>query len=112
MILHIYGKKDGRKAVVKTYTAETYELLWGTCEDVAAALNLDDLETGTNAELIKMAVNLLMGSMDTVKGLFLDIFDGLTEEELRSASIKEMAQVLVDVVLYTLRTLEIHAPKN
>ena len=112
MKLNIYGKKDGRKAVIKTYTAETYELLWGTCEDVAGALNLDDLETGTNAELIKMAVNLLMHSMDTVKGLFIDIFDGLTEEELRSASIKEMAQVLVDVVRYTLATLQLNAPKN
>lgn len=112
MKLNIYGKKDGRKAVIKTYTAETYELLWGTCEDVAGALNLDELETGTNAELIKVAVNLILHSMDTVKSLFIDIFDGLTEEELRSASIKEMAQVLVDVVIYTLTELRLNAPKN
>ena len=112
MKLNIYGKKDGRKAVIKTYTAETYELLWGTCEDVAKALDVDQMTTGSNEELIKMAVNLLIHSMDTVKWLFLDIFDGITEEELRHASVKEMAQVLVDVVRYTLMTLELHAPKN
>lgn len=112
MKLNIYGKKDGRKAVIKTYTAEAYELLWGTCEDVAGALDLDKLTTGSDTEIVKLAMNLVINSMGTVKALFLDIFDGLTEEELRSASVKEMAKVLVDVVRYTIHTLELYAPKN
>ena len=112
MKLHIYGKIDGKKAVIKTYTAETYDLLWGTCEDVAGALDLDQLTTGSDTEIIKLAMNLVLHSLDTVKTLFLDIFDGMTEEELRGATVKEMAQVLVDVVKYTLSTLRLYAPKN
>lgn len=112
MKLHIYGKIDGKKAVIKTYTAETYDLLWGTCEDVAGALDLDQLATGSDTEIMRLAMNLVLHSLGTVKTLFLDIFEGLTEEELRGATVKEMAQVLVDVVRYTLATLSLYAPKN
>ena len=108
MKLNIYGKKDGRRAVIKTYTAETYSLLWGTCED---ALNIDHMETGSNREIIKMAFDLLLHSKETVNELFLDIFEGLTAEELRNAQLDEMATVLVEVVRYTIAQIGL-LPKN
>lgn len=108
MRLNIYEKKK----IVKTYEAETYNLLFGTMEDVAKAVKLDELKTGTDAEIIKAAANLALNSMDTVKGLMLDIFDGLTEEELRGARVQEIAAVLVDVVRFTIKQLAVHTPKN
>ena len=108
MKLNIYEKKR----IVKTYEADTYNLLFGVLEDVADAIKLDDLKEGTNVEIIKMAGKLVLESKDTVKGLMLDIFDGLTAEELRGASINEMAKVLVEVVRYTIDQLNLGAAKN
>lgn len=48
MKLNIYEKKQ----VVKTYEANSYDLMFGTVEDVANAINLDELKSGTDAEII------------------------------------------------------------
>lgn len=101
MKLNIYEKKK----IVKTYEVDTYDLMFGVLEDVADAIKLDELKTGTDAEIIKMAGNLVLNSMETVKDLFKDIFEGITDEELKKCKISEMAIVLVDVVKYTLNQL-------
>ena len=108
MKLNIYSGKK----IIKTYEADTYDLKFGTLEDVANAINLDDLQTGSNTEIIKAAANLVMGSMETVKDLFKDIFDGITDEELRTCTVYEMANVLVDVVKYTMKLLSLNAKGN
>lgn len=101
MKLKIYEKKQ----VIKTYEVDTYDLMFGVLEDVANAIKLDELKTGTDAEIIKMAGNLVIHSMDTVKDLFKDIFEGITDDELKKCKVSEMAIVLVDVVKYTLDQL-------
>ena len=108
MKLNIYDKKR----IVKTYTADTYDLLFGTVEDVAQAVNLDALKTGSDVEIIKMVGKLVLGSMDTVKDLLKDIFDGITDEELKKTRVNEIATVLVDVVKFTIKQLNLGTPKN
>lgn len=101
MKLNIYEKKQ----IVKTYEVDTYDLMFGVLEDVADAIKLDELKTGTDVEIIKMAGNLVLNSMGTVKDLLKDIFEGITDEELKKCKVSEMAIVLVDVVKYTLDQL-------
>jgi hypothetical protein len=101
MKLNIYEKKK----VVKTYDVDEYSLTFGTLEDVADAINIDEIETGSNAEILKMAGGVVLKSRETIKHLMKDIFDGLTDEELRTAHVDEMAKVLVDVVKYTIQQL-------
>lgn len=108
MKLNIYD----RKAVVKTYEADTYDLMLGTVEDIAEAINLDQLKTGNNAEIIKMAGNLVINSLDTVRDLLKDIFDGLTDDELKHTKVAEIAAVIVDVVRYTIAELSKGGSKN
>lgn len=103
MILNIY--KD--RQIEKTYTAETYDLMFGTIEDVADAINLDSLKTGSDVEIIKMIGNLVLNSMGTVKNLLKDIFDGITDEELKRVKVKEIAAVLLDVVKFTIIQLNL-----
>jgi hypothetical protein len=103
MKLNIY---KGRQ-VEKTYTAETYDLMFGTIEDVADAINLDSLKTGSDVEIIKMIGNLVLHSMDTVKNLLKDIFEGITDEELKRTKVKEIATVLLDVVKFTIAQLNL-----
>lgn len=110
MKLNIYGKdENGKKIIIKTYEAQTYDLMFGTIEDVAEAVNLDSLKTGSNAEIIKMVGNLVTNSMGTVKELLFDIFDGLTEDEVKHTTVIEIANVIVEVVLYTIKQLNLSA---
>ena len=109
MKLNIYEKKQ----IVKTYEADSYDLMFGVLEDVADAIKLDELKTGTDAEIIKMAGNLVLHSIDTVKDLFKDIFEGITDEELKHCKVNEMAMVLVEVVKVTITQLgKGFGPKN
>ena len=107
MELKIYGRDEtGRKAVVKTYRAESYDLEFGIIDDVAAVVNLDELKTGSNAELLKIAGEAVIKSMDTVKGLMMDIFPGLTAEELRHVKVRDMGAALIDVIAFTFGELK------
>ena len=69
MILNIYEKKQ----VVKTYETDVYDLMFGTVEDVANAIKLDELTTGSDVEIMKMIGKLVLTSMDTIKGLLKEI---------------------------------------
>lgn len=108
MRLGIYEKKQ----LIKEYKADTYDLMFGTVEDIAEAMNLDGLQTGADVEIIQMAANLIKTNMDTVKDLLKDIFDGLTDEEIKKTKVREIARVLVDVVKYTVSQLKMGDSKN
>lgn len=101
MKLNIYDKKK----IIKTYEVEAYDIKFGTLEDITKAIDLDSLKTGSNVEIIKMAGKLILTNIETFKALFEDIFDGITDEELKKASLKEMATVIVDIVKYTINEL-------
>lgn len=101
MILHIKKKRE----IVKTYEADTYDLMFGTLEDVSAAVKLDDMKTGSDDEVLRAAFNLVHNSMGTVKELLKDIFPGITDEEIRCCSVREIVQVFYDVVMYTIAEL-------
>lgn len=103
MKLNIYDKKK----IIKTYEVDAYDLMFGTVEDVANAIDIDSLKTGSDVEIIQMAGKLVMSSMDTVKNLLKDIFDGLTDEELKNTKVSEIATVLVDVVKFTIAQLNL-----
>lgn len=103
MKLNVYEKKQ----IVKTYEVDEYDLLWGVVEDVADAIKVDELKTGSNEEIMKLAVNLVVTGKDTVNFLLKDIFEGLTDEEIRKLRVSEIAKVLVDVVKFTIKQLNI-----
>lgn len=105
MKLPIYGKVDGKKAVVKTYEADTYDLMFGTCEDVANVVDLDQLKTGSDTEIIRMVGGAVIKSFDAFKDLLKDVFPGLTDDELKHTKVKDIAGVIVDVVKYTIAQL-------
>lgn len=101
MKLPIYQKKE----IVKTYEADTYDLMFGVLEDVADAIKLDELKSGSNEEIIRMAGALITRSMDTVKGLLKDMFPGITDEEIKNTRVSDIAACLVDVVKFTISQL-------
>lgn len=98
MKLPIYEKKK----IVKVYEATTYDLMFGTVEDILDILKLDKLQATTNEELLKEIQIMAIRSMGTLKGLLMDIFDGLTEEEIRKAKAVDIAKVLREVLYYAI----------
>lgn len=108
MKLNIYEKKK----VVKTYTADSYDLMLGTLEDVANAVKLDNMKTGSKSEILSMAMNLVKDSYSTVIDLMKDVFDGITDEELRKTKVIEIVNVLADIVTVTVRQLNMGFGKN
>lgn len=106
MKLNIYKKENGKRVIEKTYEAETYDLLFGVLEDVADAIDLDSMQTGSDVEIVKMVGNLVLKSMSKVRELLLDIFPGISEEEIKRASIQEIARVLIDVATFTVLQLK------
>ncbi len=95
--LNIYNKKQ----VEKTYTAETYDLMFGTVEDLIDVINLDKLQTGSDAEIVKVVGDVVAHGLDIIKPLLKEIFEGLTDDELRNTKVKEIAAVLVEVVKFS-----------
>lgn len=99
--LNIYEKKK----VVNTYTAETYDLMFGTVEDLLDVIDIDNIQAGDKTELLKAIAKVLAHSMDVVKPLLKDIFEGLTDEELRNTKLKDIIDVLAEVIAYSISQL-------
>lgn len=101
MKLNIYEKQK----VVKTYETDAYSLPWGVVRDVTSAIDLDTIRTGSQEEIYSAIGLLLVNNADTIDDLVKDIFDGLTDEELRNASTSEVIECLLDVVIYTINSI-------
>lgn len=98
MKLNIYNKRE----IVKTYVAETYDLMFGTVEDLLKLIKIDSMKTGSDIEIIKMVGGMLIGGIGDVKWLLFDVFEGLTDEELRNTKVSEIAAVLVEIVKFAI----------
>lgn len=101
--LNIY--ENGK--VVKTYTANDFTLMTGICEDIIQVVDVDKLTSGKlddNAlgmEIIKIVAK----SFSKFRPFLQDVFDGLTEDEYRHTSIKEVATVIITIVKFTISEL-------
>lgn len=103
--LNIYSKEN-KNQVEKTYTAESYDLMLGTVEDLIQLFDVD-----------KMTDNLAIGKM-VVKGygqlkpFIKDIFAGVTDEELNRVKVKELIPLFVDVFKSITDGLDLIKTKN
>lgn len=103
MKLDIYD----HKTVVKTYETDAYEIMFGTVEDLIDAAKLDTIEHGSDAEIVIAATNLVTTSMGTVKELLKDIFEGLTDEEIKHTRVSDIVNVIVEVIMYAVGQISI-----
>ncbi len=116
MKLNIYGKVDGKKTVVKTYEAETYDLMYGTVEDFLNLIDVQNLqilttETVENNQILGVA-ELVTNCFGQVAPLLMDIFDGLTTEELRNTKVSEVVAVLKEAIMYSVMVAMKGTSKN
>lgn len=95
--LNIYKGRE----VEKTYTAETYDIMTGTVEDVVQLVDVEKLvNSKSDTALVVEVVKIITGLFSTVKPILKDIFDGLTDEEIRHTKAKEVANLFINIVMF------------
>lgn len=96
---------DGKK-VEKVYKTDTYDLQLGTLEDI---LQLIDATTKNNTYEILSAVS---NSLKQLKPMLKDIFEGLTDDELRRTKVKDVMNIFSKVFNYAMFETEDISEKN
>lgn len=101
--LNVY---DGKK-IAKTYKANDFTLMTGTCEDIINMVDIDKLTSGklNDQQLGIEIVKVVAKSFNKFKPFLQDVFEGLTDDEYRRTSIKEVARNVVAIVQFTVGEL-------
>lgn len=101
--LNVY---EGNK-IVKTYEANDFTLMTGVCEDIIKEIDIDKLTSGKldDTTLGIEVIKIVAKSFSKFKPFLQDVFEGLTDDEYRHTSMKEVAKVVVDIVQYTVGEL-------
>lgn len=90
LTLNIYSAEDKNK-VEKKYTAESYDLMLGTVEDLMQIIDVDKMTD--NVEITKMVVS----AFGKLKPFIKDIFAGVTDDELKRVKVKELIPTFIQV---------------
>lgn len=88
--LNIYSKTEKNK-IEKTYTTESYDLMLGTVEDIMQVIDLDKMND--DMEIAKTVVKLY----PQLKPFLKDVFEGLTDDELKQIKIKELIPTFLEI---------------
>lgn len=105
--LNIY-KADNKNEIEKTYTAEGYDLMLGTLQDIIAIFDIDKISNGNEMELAMMAVR----GFDQVAPILRDVFPDATPEELRRTKTKELVPLFVAIAREAVGTMKIARQGN
>lgn len=98
--LNIYSKND-RNKVEKTYTAESYDLMFGTVEDLIEVMDIDKMTD--NAAI----ANLVVTGFGKIKPFIKDIFPDVTDDELKRVKVKELIPTFFQIFKSVIEGLDL-----
>lgn len=101
MKLNIYE----RGQVVKTYEAETADILYGTVEDLIELIDLDKLQNLESKESQLEIGKTILKGVPILMPFLKEIFIGLTDEELRKTKVKELIPLFIEIFKYAFSEL-------
>lgn len=106
--LNIYADKK-LKEVEKTYTTNDFELSFGACEDLLELVNIDMFEGGLEAlsdeNKIALILKPIITGVPTFKDILKDVFDGLTDDELKRVKTSEFIKCVATIIKYSITGL-------
>lgn len=105
--LNIY-REDNKNEIEKTLTAEGYDLMLGTLQDVIAIFDIDKINSGNEVELAKMAVR----GFDQIAPILRDVFPEATPEELRRTKTKELVPLFIAIAREAVGTMKLAKQGN
>lgn len=97
--LNIYSKEEKGK-IEKTYTAEGYDLMLGTIDDLVVVIDLDKIDDD------KAVAGMLIKGYKQIKPLLHDVF-GATEEELNRTKVSDLIPLIINICRASLESFEI-----
>lgn len=97
--LNVY-KADNKNEVEKTYETDTLDLSFGTIEDVLDVIDID--KVNDKVELGKM----IFSAFKQLKPFLQDVFEGLTDDEVKRTKVKELIPLFVDIVNFALSEIK------
>lgn len=77
---------EGKK-VIKTYTAETIDFSFGVVEDILDILDFEHMTTKSEIGI------MVVKASKQLKPFLKDIFDGVTDEEIRHTHVQNLIEV-------------------
>ena len=93
--LPIYEKNQ----VVKTYEVQDFVIPYGIIQDVLKIVEPEKIND-------PMAVaGMVVGALNEVNDMLLDLFPGLTEDELRHADLGDVITVITGIAFYAVNKL-------
>ena len=93
-----YDAETGRTSqtdIEKTVTAETYDLMFGTVEDILGLLDAVSDTSDTGA-----VINAVTGNWEKLCALLLDVFPQMTRDDLKRIKVREVVPVIVSLFKY------------
>lgn len=103
--LNIYSA-DNTNEIEKTYTAESFDLMFGVAEDFLQIIGIDTLKTRQEI------ATTIVRALNSLKPMLKDVFAGVTDDELRRTKVKELLPLYVEIFDYILSDMEDLMPKN
>ena len=106
--LNIYKKENGKKVLDKKFETNDVNIKFGVLEDL-----MEVLEAITNKSNEKEILEAIFKNLKNIKPLLLDIFDGLTDEDLRKADTNEIVKVVSEIISWAINQINgIYKVKN
>ena len=101
------------KEVEHIYKVEDFQLSFGACEDILNAIGVDKFDEGMEA-LSNESKNSEFFKSFVIKDIFKDIFEGLTDDEIRRVGLDDFFSVTTEIVMYSLSRMgkSVKVPKN
>lgn len=96
--LNVYEKRQ----IVKTYTADAYDIMFGTVEDLFSVIDFDKIQSGTDKEIVVAVAQAIPKAFGLVKPLLKDVFEGITDEEIKKCRVKDIAVALVAIARFSI----------
>ena len=84
--------RTSQTEIEKTVTAETYDLMFGTVEDILGLL--DAIGDTTDADAVLKAITV---NWDKLCVLLLDVFPQMTRDDLKHVKVREVVPVIVEL---------------
>lgn len=97
LTLKIYKGRD----IEKVYTANEFDIMFGTVEDLINLIDVDNLMGGkSDADFVWAVAALLKGGFGEVRSLLKEIFPEVTDDELKRVKMKDVVTIITNVLKY------------
>lgn len=92
--LNVYDSTG--KNVVRTCSAETYDLMFGTVNTLMKLLKIEELDN--QVELLKIVMN----AWDEITNVLSGVFPDMTSNDWNHVKVKELIPVIIDIAKYAI----------